>query len=131
MQLSAYRLLLYPAQESCIDIQPVLEQYGMLGKQLTAGVFSVGEQFLDRICFLGCSPDIGLEPLANKAFCYIQLPAEGKSTTFRPIRKPELRLHQWIIIGNIHESEAIPDTALLHALEATSGHRWKFAFLKP
>lgn len=130
MELSAYRLLLYPVQESSVDIEPILEQQGLLGNRLVESVFQVGECFLDHICFLGCSPDIELEPQTNKAFCYVQLPVPGETTTFHPIRKPILNLHQWIVIGNIHESEAVPDAALLEALEAASGHRWKFAYLK-
>lgn len=131
MELSAYRLLLYPVLDNMADIQPTLEQQGILGKQLAENLFSAGERFLDHICFLGCSPDIELEPQADKAFCYVQLPSAVEMAIFQPIRKPILQLHQWVVIGNIHEAEAVPDTALLDALETVSGCRWKFAYLKP
>ncbi len=131
MQLSAYRLLLYPVQDSHAPLQPVLDRQGMLGKELAAGVFSVGETFLEHICFLGCSPDIELEPQTAKAFCYVQLPVMDEGQDFQPIRKPALHLHQWVVIGNIHEAEAVPDATLLEALETASGCRWKFAYLKP
>jgi hypothetical protein len=131
MQLSAYRLLLYPVQDCDTAIRPVLDKQGMLGNELGGGVFSAGENFLDHICFLGCSPDIELEPQTGKAFCYVQLPVGDELITFQPVRKPLLPLRHWVIVGNIHESEAIPDAALLDALETASGCRWKFAYLKP
>ncbi|MDD5391630.1 MAG: hypothetical protein PHE17_01290 [Thiothrix sp.] len=131
MQLSAYRLLLYPLQETGVSVTPVLQTLGVLGAPLAAGVFATGEHFLDHLCFLGCSPDIELEPQDNKPFCYIRVPMDGEITIFQPIRKPVLHLQQWVVVGNIHEAEAVPDAALLTALETASGCRWKFAYLKP
>jgi hypothetical protein len=131
MQLSGYRLVLYPVQASTADVRPVLQALALLGASLAEGIFATGEQFLDHVCFLGCSPDIELEAQTDKPFCYIRLPTTGETVTFQPIRKPPLCLQQWVVVGNIHEAEAIPDAALLTALETASACRWKFAYLQP
>lgn len=131
MQLSAYALLLYPVSETDLDLFPVLQAQEFVGDALENGVYAVGEQFLQQICFLGCSPDIELEPHADKAFCYVRIPVGNETTEFQPIRKPQLKLRQWVMVGNVHEAEAVPDAELLNALESASGCRWKFAYLKP
>ena len=131
MQLSAYALLLYPVRETGLEVLPVLQAQALIGGVLTDGVYAVGEQFLQQICFLGCSPDIELEPHNSKPFCYVRVPIGEAITEFQPIRKPLLRLRQWVMVGNVHEAEAVPDAELLNALESASGCRWKFAYLKP
>ncbi|MBJ6610708.1 MAG: hypothetical protein JG718_10145 [Candidatus Thiothrix moscowensis] len=131
MPYSAYCLLLYPQAETAGSVVPALQAAGMLGAMLDEGVFAVGEQFLQHICFLGCSPDIELEPHPVNPFCYVRVPVDDAEMAFRPIRKPLLRVRQWVLIGNVHEAEAVPDAALLDVLAAASGCRWKFAYLKP
>lgn len=131
MQLSAYALLLYPVCEMHVPLLPVLQVQEFVGVELEAGLYTVGEQFLQQICFLGCSPDIELEPHTSKPFCYVRVPVGDEVTEFQPIRKPVLHLRQWVMVGNVHEAEAVPDAELLNALEAASGCRWKFAYLKP
>jgi len=113
--------------ETCLGRHAV-QAVGLLGAELAAGTFAVGEQFLSLICFLGCSPDIELSPHAGKPFCYVQLPSNDEPVVFQPIRKPARPLRCWVAIGNIYESEAIPDAALLQALETASGGAWKFAY---
>jgi hypothetical protein len=131
MQLSAYRLLLYPLQATNAEISPTLKTCGLLGTPLAEGIFATGEAFLDHLCFLGCSPHIELEPCVDRAFCYVQLPTDNTEITFQPIRKPLLHLRQWLVIGNVHEAEAVPDATLLSLLETATACRWKFAYLKP
>lgn len=131
MPLSTYCLLLYPQGATTTPVLPVLHAVGLLGKALEEGVFATGEQFLQHVCFLGCSPDIELEPHPVKPFCYVRVPVDDAEMAFRPIRKPLLRVRQWVLIGNVHEAEAVPDAALLDVLAAASGCRWKFAYLKP
>lgn len=131
MQLSAYALLLYPVRETHVSLVSVLQAQEFIGAELEEGLYTVGEQFLQQICFLGCSPDIELEPNAGKPFCYVRLAVRNEVTEFQPIRKPVLRLRQWVMVGNVHEAEAVPDAELLNALETASGSRWKFAYLKP
>ena len=53
---------------------------------------------------------------------------DSTPVVFNLIRKPVLSTSTWVIIGNIHEAEAVPDAALLNALEAASGCHWKYAY---
>ncbi|MBU0653799.1 MAG: hypothetical protein KJ914_01570 [Gammaproteobacteria bacterium] len=131
MQFSAYALLLYPVSETSVPLLPLLQAQAFVGAELEAGIYASGAQFLQHICFLGCSPDIELEPHASKPFCYVRLPVDDAITLFQPIRKPLLQLRRWVMVGNVHEAEAVPDAALLSALETASACRWKFAYLKP
>lgn len=131
MQFSSHHLVLFPTQTNTPDnraLAACLSDLGLLGEALGNGCFSVGEEFLSLVCFLGCSPDIALEPQSGKAFCYIQLPEGSAVESIQLIRKPLLQVASWVVIGNIHEAEAVPDAALLDRLEAASGCRWKFGY---
>jgi len=133
MQYSNHQLVLFPVQTEGVviaatQLERCLCALDLLGEALGDGRYAVGEAFLSLLCFLGCSPDIELEPQENKPFCYMQLPQDTTPVDFQLIRKPLVRVAAWVIIGNIHEAEAVPDAALLSALEAASGCRWKYAY---
>jgi hypothetical protein len=131
MQFSTHHLVLFPTRTVPPDNNALLHclsDLGLLGESLGGGRYRVGESFLSLVCFLGCSPDIELEPQANKPFCYIQLPEGAALENIQLIRKPLLSVANWVVIGNIHEAEAVPDSALLDRLEAASGCRWKFGY---
>lgn len=132
MQFSTHQLLLFPAQPDIAlengHLEACLRALDVLGQSLGEGRYATGDAFLSLLCFLGCSPDIELEPQADKPFCYLQLPQTMEPVEFQLIRKPLVRTASWVIIGNIHEAEAVPDAALLAALEAASGCRWKYAY---
>jgi hypothetical protein len=132
MQYSTHQLVLFPVTSAGVNateyLEPCLRALGLLGEDLGAGRFAVGEDFLALVCFLGCSPDIELAPQADKPFCYIQLPCSTARVDFQLIRKPLVQVCEWVIIGNIHEAEAVPEAALLSALEAASGCLWKYAY---
>lgn len=133
MQYSDHQLVLFPVQTegvviAAMQLERCLRGLDLLGEALGEGRYAVGEAFLDLLCFLGCSPDIELVPHADKPFCYLQLPQDETLVNFNCIRKPVLSVATWVIIGNIHEAEAVPDAALLNALEAASGCRWKYAY---
>lgn len=132
MQFSTHQLILFPAQPDIVfensHLSACLQPLGLLGQALGEGRYTTGNDFLSLLCFLGCSPDIELEPQADKPFCYLQLPQTQQALEFQLIRKPVLRTASWVIIGNIHEAEAVPDAALLDALETASGCRWKYAY---
>lgn len=130
MHFSPYQLVLYPAQpvtDTC-NLTPCLRHIGLLGTALGDGYYASGEQFLSLLCFLGCSPEIELDPHPSKPFCYVQLPQTTEMVTFTFKRKPTIHTAVWVVIGNIHEAEAVPDTALLEALAAASGQSWKYAY---
>lgn len=132
MQFSCYQLVLFPAQTDIRvesgQLEARLRALGLLGAALGEGRYATGDAFLTLVCFLGCSPDIELEPQADKPFCYLQLPLTAETVDFQLTRKPAVSRANWVIIGNIHEAEAVPDAALLDALEAASGCRWKYAY---
>jgi DNA-directed RNA polymerase subunit RPC12/RpoP len=141
--------------------------------------YQTGEKFLSLLCFMGCSPNIELEPQDDKPYCYIELENTQRGVKFisgKNLRKyqcPECKqkienigelintaldnkiesiscphcnygihykninwrktgfiANNWIVIGNIYESEAIPDGNLLSTLEKITGTRWKFAYIR-
>ena len=53
---------------------------------------------------------------------------DSTPVVFNLIRKPVVSTSTWVIIGNIHEAEAVPGAALLSALKAASGCHWKYAY---
>jgi len=74
------RLLLHPRDPQAPSPERAtllrsLEGIGLLGAPLTgANEFLVGEQFLQWIAFMGCSPFVRLEPPAEGgAFCHLAL----------------------------------------------------------
>lgn len=130
MRFSPHQLVLYPAQAAAdtLDLKQCLHDIGLIGTVLGDGYYATGAQFLSLLCFLGCSPDIELDPHPSKPFCYVQLPQTPDMVTFTFKRKPTIHTAAWVVIGNIHEAEAVPDTALLEVLAAASGQPWKYAY---
>ncbi|WML89420.1 hypothetical protein RCF98_10600 [Thiothrix lacustris] len=133
MQYSRHQLVLFPTSSETTPLTPsalhtCLRKLGLLGETLGKGYYTTGKDFLSLLCFLGCSPDIELKPHPDKVFCYVQLPENETALDLHLIRKPTLNVTNWVIIGNIHEAEAVPDATLLSALEAASGERWKYAY---
>lgn len=140
MILSDKWLVLYPVGPELVVPQPqlfeLLSELGLAGEALQNECFAVGEQFLSHVCFLGCSPAIELEPQPDQAFCYIRVPEPGKlfsecwpGRELKVRRKSVLQCRTCIVIGNIYESEAVPESALLTQLEAATGGAWNYAYV--
>jgi hypothetical protein len=137
MILSDYWLVLYPVTTGLFipaeSLVRVLSDNELSGPSLNQDCFAAGEQFLSHICFLGCSPAIELEPQPDKAFCYVRIPAvplaqlTGHNSKVR--RKSVLLARSCIIIGNIYESEAVPEPALLALLEKSTGSAWHYTYM--
>lgn len=134
MQFSTYQLVLFttattPDALPMAELQKGLQDLGLLGADLGAGYYACGEQFLSLLCFLGCSPHIELEPREQGSFCYVQLPQQDTAIQdLQLIRKAPQQCTTWLVIGDIHEAEAVPDTALLDHLEQLSGSRWRYGY---
>lgn len=130
MQFSRHQLVLYSKQQVRVEpnaLQQYLTTIELLGVALTPHHYQVGSQFLNWIGFVGCSPNIVLQPIANQAFCYISLPTTLPN--FAQCSSKKLgNSDTWVIIGNIYPSEAIPDTALLQGLEAVSASPWSYTY---
>ena len=81
MTKSEFNLMLYPVKSELeLDLDSLrahLNNQALLGKELTELLgddhYAVGENFLSHFTFMGCSPDIELEPQSDKPFCYIAL----------------------------------------------------------
>ncbi len=79
--MSEYKLMLYPAEpDLVVDLNTLkkhLNHLKLLGMELTSSLgnnhYAVGESFLSYFTFMGCSPDIELDPQPDKPFCYIAL----------------------------------------------------------
>ena len=82
--MSITRLVMYPDDNTFIpqgrdDIQQVLKEIEFIGDTLPSNDdrlrFLIGEQFLNFVTFLGCSPAIEIEPLADgdEDFCHVHI----------------------------------------------------------
>ena len=93
-------LLICPEQPECTPpsvehLASFLASTGLIGEPLEYSVsantrrFLGGEKFLDLIAFLGCSPNIKLEPdKAHQSFCHVNIVTnEGKNILFRQGRQ--------------------------------------------
>lgn len=187
-----YRLYLYPTditkKTPIKALKKILQNIDLIGIELnsdkTVCRYKVGEEFLSLICFMGCSPNIEIEPQNDSPFCYVEiatLPEANRSETNRffcghnikkvncyhcKIAQPQLaknlleatqnQLFQqachscgkvldptkinwrksafiantWVLLGNIYESEAVPDDKLLLALSQASNCEWKYAYIR-
>ncbi len=78
---SEFKLVLYPVDSGLeIDLDNLrkhLDSLALLGAELVdllgADHYTVGDKFLSYFTFMGCSPDIELEPQTDKPFCYLAL----------------------------------------------------------
>lgn len=75
-----FKLHLYPVQPhyqiSPTGLKSLLQALQFIGKPIPSQAtsrYEVGEQFLSCLTFMGCSPNIELEPQADKPYCYIEL----------------------------------------------------------
>ncbi|MEZ5537444.1 MAG: hypothetical protein R3F02_17715 [Thiolinea sp.] len=142
LKFSGKWLVLYPVVPDLVVVQDqligLLTEIGLAGDLLdnSGAYFATGKQFLSHICFLGCSPAIELEPQSDQVFCYVQVPESGQplsvlstGNAFKVRRKSVLSARTAVIIGNIYESEAVPESALLAGLEAATGSVWRYAYV--
>ena len=77
-----FKLMLYPVR-SCdrsVHYQQLLKEVKIIGDKLGKNRFSVGDEFLSQFTFMGCSPDIELEPQCDGTpFCYIEIEEQDES----------------------------------------------------
>ena len=190
MWQAEYRLYLYPTDSnkkiSQKRLESALQEIEFIGDLLNAESdcdedyrYKVGEEFLSLICFMGCSPNIEMEPQEDSPFCYVEISSETnamrlvagdnlKKINCPHCKKPQLALankllnsdaealfsqhctvckelidpskinwrksafvaSSWVLLGNIYESEAVPDEKLLLALEQASACEWRYAYVR-
>jgi len=87
-----YKLILYPVStdyvpKSWVNIKLSLNQAGFIGKSISSinESYYVGDNFLQLITFLGCSPHIQIEPEDdnNDSYCRIVLSELNDNIDFR------------------------------------------------
>ena len=126
--MATHKLLLHPADPQCPSVETdvlvkSLQSIGLIGEPVrlkTETIYPAGEQFLQLITFLGCSPMIELQLPADAEsreagsrdgrFCHVSLTGSGGELQFRAdahktearcpsCRKPapqwQERLHAW------------------------------------
>lgn len=165
-----FKLHLYPTDThsffDCNVLNEILSDLKFIGKPISSQPitrYEVGDNFLSLLTFMGCSPNIELDPNKGKPFCYVEIeksdspvflagknlkPAKCpycKNTLKQPScttcnkhiepkslnwRKTAFISSIWITVGNIYELEAIPNDALLMALEKQTGVKWKVAYIR-
>ena len=176
---SPFKLYLYPVNaiertEELLDPANIIEtlrKIDFIGAKLSQNRYATGSKFVSLLTFMGCSPNIELEPQEKTPFCYIELITEENMKFFAGInikaascpeckakittidkpsdaflycdyckkalkksrlnwRKTAFIAQYCIAVGNIYESEAIPNDQLLSALETVSQPKWKYAYIR-
>ena len=84
MWKAEFKFHLYPVeahyQATTCSLKELLSTLGLMGKPIidraidgTIIRYEVGDKFLSLLTFMGCSPNIELEPQHDKPYCYIEL----------------------------------------------------------
>ena len=77
MWQAEFKLYLYPNKADFIfDIKELsadLKEIAFIDKPLSISRYSVGDKFVSLLTFMGCSPDIELEPQDSSPYCYVEL----------------------------------------------------------
>lgn len=71
-----FKLMLYPvsSHDNKVGYQEILAEAKIIGENIEKNRFSLGDEFLSHFTFMGCSPDIELEPQNNGTpFCYLEI----------------------------------------------------------
>jgi len=74
---SPFKLYLYPANQLNVanihQILVLLKKLHFIDQKISDTRYSTGDGFLSLITFMGCSPDIELDPHENVPYCYIEI----------------------------------------------------------
>ncbi len=172
---SPFKLYLYPENRQTriehTSILKTLKDLDFINTKIAEKRYATGDNFVTLLTFMGCSPNIELEPQEDKPYCYIEINVDEKEKFYSGIiikaavcpecktkithisnptdekthcpdcnsefqtnvlnwRRTAFIAQSCIAIGNIYESEAIPNDQLLDALEKISQSRWKYAYIR-
>ena len=74
---SEFKLYIYPDksdyQVDSEELLYLLKNIELAGRFLSGSRYEAGKKFLSLLTFMGCSPDIELEPQDKKPYCYIEI----------------------------------------------------------
>lgn len=77
-----FKLMLYPSDSSYLydgdKMVYFLKSKELIENNIGGNRYSTGSQFVSLLTFMGCSPDIELEPQNNKPYCYVELETRDK-----------------------------------------------------
>jgi len=124
-----------PDDKRLIDF---LQTVRLIGKPLKHPMhYLTGENFLDLIAFMGCSPDINLEPGEDKRpFCHVRLQAHTPDIEFHcgdhsniprcpkcrsPVKNWQNRINSWLQ----DNTEALWECATCHSQSAPWNYHWR------
>ncbi len=104
---SEFKLCLYPDDPQYKfdkeKLQAVLQNLKFIGDALSSKRYSTGNEFLSLLTFMGCSPNIELEPQNDKPYCYIEIEAyeqpqfiSGKNTKYPPCPQCKEKLNSQV-----------------------------------
>jgi hypothetical protein len=90
---SEFKLYIYPNnpdyQVDLVTLASLFEKIKLTGSLLSKNRYETGESFLSLLIFMGCSPNIELEPQDDKPYCYIEIDSltepqfiSGKNTKY-------------------------------------------------
>ena len=60
------------------QMESILKKEEFTGIHIEKNRFSTGKNFLSHLTFMGCSPDIELDPQQDKPYCYIEVESHEK-----------------------------------------------------
>jgi len=79
---SEFKLYIYPDeinyQSDITALSALLNEIKVIGQELSKKRYATGDEFLSFLTFMGCSPNIELEPQNEKPFCYIEIDSFNK-----------------------------------------------------
>ena len=82
---SPYKLFLYPDDPNYVcnshQLTSLLEKLEFIDYEISDKRYAIGENFLSLLTFMGCSPNIELEPQNDKPYCYIEI-STAKEASF-------------------------------------------------
>ncbi len=80
---SEFKLYLYPDdpnyQINPENIHSLLQKLAFTGDLLSSNRYATGDNFVSLLTFMGCSPNIELEPQEDKPHCYIEIESNKQS----------------------------------------------------
>ncbi len=86
MWQAEFKLYLYPEDPDApvenAGLKSTLADCKFIGPLIEKNRYQAGEQFLSLLCFMGCSPNIELEPQNDRPYCYIEIPESSAEKRF-------------------------------------------------
>lgn len=97
MWQAEHKLYIYPIDPNIsipkVLISNFLEKEEFTGDIIERRRFSTGTRFLSHLTFMGCSPNIELDPQEDKPYCYIEIESHTKASFVFGSNQKKSRCH--------------------------------------